>query len=527
MRHWYVGGVMVLFAALGLSSATHAQEAVKLEYKLKPGTELRYKTEGTLTQKLSTPQGDIEGGATITATSRLIVAEVDPETGIMLIGELTSFNMDIKMTTPQGEQTRTQKQIQAKAFRVDSTGKAVEREAAANEEEGRPRQLLQLMRNQLDKKTLDHTPLPTAAIVLGQEWKSELGLPLMGSSVPCKAVTTLSEIKDVEGARCALIKSELSTAETAGLGMPNMDISGQAEMLFDIERGMSLEKNTRLTMKPDAPGIEGEMTMETVDKLESVRVMPEDEAARFAELIRGLDSALTELHKNEIDKAIEHLDKLRTSAVEEDWKKGLEQTLTMAKQMRQFAAGPAGFAPGEEEKELGPADKLMKAAETAAKSGNWKEAASKYAELAEKHPDHELVPMALSEAASIYEQKLNDRKAAAEIRRKLIAMQEEKAASDPMQTYRLAKSYADAGDLEKAVEAYRRVAASDSKDVPARTRMLAQYRAAGLLEKMGRAEEALKAYRAMENIAADDDYSKKIKENARKKAAELAAEQAE
>jgi predicted RNA polymerase sigma factor len=49
--------------------------------------------------------------------------------------------------------------------------------------------------------------------------------------------------------------------------------------------------------------------------------------------------------------------------------------------------------------------------------------------------------------------------------------------------------------------------------------VLAQYRAATLLEKLGRMDEAQAAYRAVGEIAADDSYSKKLKEEAQKKLA--------
>ena len=63
------------FLALAFSWTCMAQEPVKLEYRLLPGTELIYKTTGKMTGVLPAPNGEV--AAEISGTERFVVADVD------------------------------------------------------------------------------------------------------------------------------------------------------------------------------------------------------------------------------------------------------------------------------------------------------------------------------------------------------------------------------------------------------------------------------------------------------------------
>jgi hypothetical protein len=91
--------------------------------------------------------------------------------------------------------------------------------------------------------------------------------------------------------------------------------------------------------------------------------------------------------------------------------------------------------------------------------------------------------------------------------------------------YKKAKEYADAGNIDKAIETYKAFLAEPVDAASAATRVLAQYRLAGLYEKKGDRQKALEAYRAVHGISSSDDYSMKIKEKAEKKGRELSAGQ--
>ena len=160
-----------------------------------------------------------------------------------------------------------------------------------------------------------------------------------------------------------------------------------------------------------------------------------------------------------------------------------------------------------------------------AKQEKWADAVAKYKEFAEKYPDHALAGLALAKAAGIYRREAERQ----EIRRRTPAAsrgaQEKRAADNPMEQYKLGAAYADAGEPEKAVAAYRKFLAAEGLIVPANTRLMAQYRIGGLLEKLGKPAEAVEAYKAAAAMPGDDDYSKKLKEQAQKKADALAAPQ--
>ena len=85
--------------------------------------------------------------------------------------------------------------------------------------------------------------------------------------------------------------------------------------------------------------------------------------------------------------------------------------------------------------------------------------------------------------------------------------------------YTEAGALARAGENEKAIAAYGKFLELSANEpaIPARVRILARYRSAGLLEKEGRNDEALDAYKAVLTMKGDDDYSQKLKAQAREK----------
>jgi hypothetical protein len=101
------------------------------------------------------------------------------------------------------------------------------------------------------------------------------------------------------------------------------------------------------------------------------------------------------------------------------------------------------------------------------------------------------------------------------------------AAEAALEIYKQAAGHAEAGEPEAAAAAYRRFLALTNAAVPAATRLLAQYRLAGLLDKLGRRAEARGAYEAVQVMEADDDYSRQLQRKAREKAEQLAAGPAE
>lgn len=447
-----VAVLLLTFCGAGrILEAAAVGETVKLEYKLTPGMELRYKNEGSIKQKATTDQGEISAEGTISCDTRLIVADVDAQSGLILLGELSNLAMRIKATTPQGEQEMPQDLAMARILRMDLTGKASPRKEAEGDADGMQRSFMGLIRGQLGKKTLQGVSLPPGRVKVGATWESEVDG--MGFPLPCQAACTLSEIRDVDGRKCALIKGSLSAAEQ----IAPADLKGEMETLFDMDRGISLTTTMKVTMTHDQPSIQSAAQIDITATLESLSVMPPDEAARQARIIRALDAVVDQVYANNVDEAVKGLDALAAAEGAEDWKRGLEQTLNMVRQLQTVTAQLSAM----------------------------------------KSDVRESKPSAAEEPA-------------------------EETESVAMKLYKEAKVHADAGELEEAVAAYLKVASSTDEDAAPRIKVLAQHRAAGLLEKLGRATEALAAYQAVEKIAADDAYSGKIKEKARQRAAELA-----
>ncbi|MHC4605357.1 MAG: tetratricopeptide repeat protein [Planctomycetota bacterium] len=181
---------------------------------------------------------------------------------------------------------------------------------------------------------------------------------------------------------------------------------------------------------------------------------------------------------------------------------------------------------GQEEKKQEPPEKQTMAqvmfgdAAAAAGRNQWKLAVEKFEAFLEKHPNHMLTPLALSEAALICASVLDDAAKAAELRAKLVEFRAAKAAAAEgkpghvLELYKLAVAQAEAGQNEEAVETYRMVYDSEADELPDLHRMLAAHRAGGLLAKLGRKGEAIDAYDRAVQMAAKNRYTRKLKKMA-------------
>ncbi|MCY3020904.1 MAG: tetratricopeptide repeat protein [Planctomycetota bacterium] len=505
--------IPALLACLAVMSARAADapapgEAVKLEYKLQPGMDLRYTLQVSFKQSGA---GRANEG-NYTNTVRVMVCDVDAK-GVMLLGRL--MTMEMKGATA-GVSAAPPRMVSAS--RLDRSGKPVPRQAPEKEGEddakNRQKSLARGMLRQFEDASLVRTALPEKAVKPGDKWETEVKGGMYSNKSKCEA--TLAEIKVVDGRQCAVLKSKLSPVQEAGGFQSNS--RGEEEVLFDTERGLPIESKYTMDM---SFGAGGQMKMELGLKLDALRTMPADELAANQARVKALDSALAEFAAGETDKAIESVNNLRAADKDSDWQQGLDQLLVVGQSIKTVGAQ------GEEEFFAGgpktPEEKAFADAGTQAAKGKFKEAADAFKSFAEKYPEHKLAPQALLAAAQIHEQNLNDKASADQARKTLVALREKAAAKDaakdPLEWYKLASSYAEAGENQKAIDTYKKFIASDAKD--ARMRVLAQYRVAGLLEKMGQKREALEAYRAVDSIQSDDAYARQLKDRAKVKVAEL------
>jgi tetratricopeptide (TPR) repeat protein len=486
-----------------------AQETVKLEYKLKPGTELIYKLSGTV--KMNLPDGNQE--VTLSGLPRLVIADVDATTGVMLVGQLPATKIEIN-------KTQVQTFDNASVCRMDRAGNPVARKM---KDEGKLQGGMAMMLLMFDNRQLAAVSLPTAAVAVGATWESASDSALAGLPIPtpCKVVSTLAEIKTVEGHKCAVIKSKLTPSEKKlSASMPDITASGEVETLFDVDGGFSHNLKCKMDLTVNEGGQNVTASVESTSVLDSMKSLPPEEAARERKVIRALDAAVAAVYDGEYDKATDALESLKPAETPEAWKAGINKTIGTVKNFAQMAKGGSMAMQAQP---ADPAQELFAEAEKARQDQKWADAVAKYKELAEKYPDNSLAATALITAARITETNLNDKKSADELRQRAVALQEKRAAGDPMELFKLAGVCANSGDLEKAVATYRKFVAAADPKIPANMRLLAQFRIGGLLEKQGKTADAAEAYKAMAAMPADDDYSTKLKEQAKKRIEALAA----
>jgi hypothetical protein len=507
-------------ASLALASAAFAQETVKLEYKLKPGTELVYKGSGTVTLKQSAADNNTQNiEMTLSATERYIIADVDAATGVMLIGQFPKEKVTTKVSTPGNEKTQEQTIEAASVCRLDRLGSPVARKAKEESKSAAFAALIQ----PLGVSQLTGVPLPAEPVALGATWESttDTGLPGIPLPFSCKVVSKLVEIQTVEGHKCAVIQSKFTPGKPE---QKMLAVSGieEDETTFDMDAGYFRGDKVKADLKINTFGQSISLAFECSSLVESVKALPAEEAARDSSVIKALDAAIASAYDGEFDKGIAALEAFKPADLPEDWKPGIIKDISTLKRIGQLAArlasGGVAVQPQAE-----PSQALFAEGQKARYEKNWADAVSKFKELAEKYPDDGLAPPALIAAAQISETNLNDKKSADELRKRAFALQEKRAAGDPMELYKLAGLSADAGDLEKAVATYRKFLASEDAKIPANIRVLAQFRVGGLLEKQDKKAEAIEAYKAVAAIAASDDYSNRIKEQAKKRLDALAA----
>jgi len=482
-----------------------AGEAVKLEFKLQPGMDLRY----TLSGSTKTTNGGRAEEGSISGSTRTLVCEADTKTDSVLLGSLGSMTFESKGANARPDQT----QKMVSAFRMDKNGKIVQRQAK-EKKEGDPKRsfITSSMLRQLEGSSFLPFGLPGKAVKPGDKWDSDsrfLWLPTGG-----KASSTLTELRTVEGRRCAFINSKITPGKEAGVPLPG--ITCDEELIFDIERGLPLERKIKMELSFGRGGNKMEMGI----KLDTSGTLPAAELASAVVRCKALDAVVDKLYAEETDKAIEDLQKQRLDEKDPEWQKGLDALLTMANQIKQIGSRSAEAfdqTPKIDE------EKAFAAAGALAENGKFKEAADGYRAFAEKYPAHALTPQALMTAASIYDKNLNDKASAEQMNKALVALREKGAAKegekDPLELYKLASSYATAGEDQKAIDTYRKFVASGYKD--AKMCVLAQHRLAGILEKQGKTKEAAEAYRAVEAIKCEDAYATQLKEKAKQKAAAL------
>jgi hypothetical protein len=329
--------VWTICATLLLASAVSAQEKVKLEYKLKPGTELLYKISGAVSMTASS-----EGHAhplllRLSGWLRIIVADVD-DTGAILIG----CRMDRKIAAK-----KTGVLMSEEAHTTDSEFSICRMNRA-----GSPILLMPSDSNlspsaQLGKSALfdfyrrEPYPitLPSGEVLNGETWSSQIdNAVLMGmgtDSLPMRISSTLTEVKVVDGRKCALIESRYSSL------LAGFDVSGGVKTFFDIEGGFARNVVARLSVT-NSIAREGGKKEELTDaadvtlSLESAKPLPEEQAAALRQALKVVEEMVLTLGAGNPAKAQAAAGRLKVEGVPQVWLAGISAA---SAKLKELAAG--------------------------------------------------------------------------------------------------------------------------------------------------------------------------------------------
>jgi tetratricopeptide (TPR) repeat protein len=233
---------------------------------------------------------------------------------------------------------------------------------------------------------------PKEGVTVGSRWKGDVLLALPGPRQHGEAKSTLAEIREKDGARHAVIRSEVrskkeeshSTWQT-NVDTPGTEVTGTTEGVLDIDRGIWLEMRWDLRAKfegkVEGRGFSGVMNLKSEAKLKSVSDLPDEEAAARKAGISAFDKALSKMYGNEFDKGLEILEAQEERAKDPEWKKGLALTIAL---LRPLVEPPPEMVSVEGDETTPPdADviEIYKQAGEYAKAGELQKAVAAYGEF--------------------------------------------------------------------------------------------------------------------------------------------------
>jgi tetratricopeptide (TPR) repeat protein len=486
------------------------QETIPLARALEVGTELSYEVEIRFRRA---PETDDGRRVRERMSQRAVVVDTDEGAGTALLGE--RFRTTTHRKTEGTESVHLGKTL--RVYRVNRQGRSVPRRYTGTANVPGVDGLLR----EIGEAWLPGAEVPEGEVQVGRTWTTdEVFLPLVPALPGAKTESTLTGTCEMEGRTCARIRSRFTAGEAGGKDSFAAKVEGTREAFFDIERGVFLKVTARVVVTREFLS-ETEITAEA--NLRSVRAVPEDEWKRFAKLTRQVESLVAKVEKGQVGEALGGLHEMLAGDLTRDEKSRL---LSIRDRMAEVAISGGGHRHPEAEEGLGEEERAFHRAANAAGAGQWERAATGYRTLVEKHPDHELAPAAMAALALIYEEGLQEGDAAG-LRKQLVALRDKRAADaegkpeHPVELYRLAVACADAGLVDRAIGAYRKVAESESPKLSESVRVLAPFRLAELLEGKGRRDEALEWYRVVITIKIREKYSVMLRALARKKIADL------
>lgn len=487
-----------------------------LAHRFVPGTELTYAFSSSLHQTINIYGQELSFDITMTGTTHQVVADVDPATGVALIGQVGTSTWQ-RVEGEDRAEVSSRDQVWASVWRIDPRGQAVRRLAG---EEALAPSLLQRTLNQVAESPQICAPFPLTGIAVGSRWKGAALLPLPGMRLPGDAVSTLVGTMTRKGRTTGIVRSDIRSESVQAytdwmpdIWLPDMEVEGSSVGHLDMSLGVWRQTKVDLEAKLRGMDFDGLMRIRSQLSLTSARALPPGEAEAWRQRVQGFDLAIGQVYENnDPEAAATQIGSLAEKEAHTEWRNGLQLTVAL---LSKLAIDATSHVRDTSEEAM-----MLLDADQAALAENWNEAAARYEDLAQAYPDHEVAVPALAAAALIYARDLKqsaDAAAANLLRVALCEARVEQAGKSNERVnaiYRLATAYAASDQPEKALESYGRFLEAALPETPAWRRALAMHRSARALATLGRTNEAAAQYRQICNLEADGEYCDKLKTKA-------------
>jgi hypothetical protein len=453
--------VCAISGADQLSGTNIVEPPFRLEHKFKKGAYVLYDFTSELKQTMSASAGGDIVHAMTLTGTTRQVIADIDKGGTTALTGLIGKSKLVINSGPDSTNGFFKDQTWISACRVGSDGRSIRRELKASN----PRQYhLREMIDQISECSQICAAFPTGEVTVGSQWTGTVLLPLPGTRQVGRGVSTITAVKEKKGIRYCVIRTDVTSGGEESLDTWKADTTRP-----DIE------------VKGRTAGcfdIERGIWLQTRIDLE----------ARF----EGRSSERGFEGKMEINGTtkVHSLGMLPAGKVAE-WS-------NRVKALDGILADMYGNLSGKQVKAL----EELRQHET---DSDWK--------------------TGLDVTASLVRPLLDDGSGSSAKGNANAGINANTNVSASLLMYKKAKEYADAGNIDKAIETYKAFLAAPVDAASAATLVLAQYRLAGMYERKGERQKALEAYRAVQGVSSSDDYSLKIKEKAKEKERELSAGQ--
>lgn len=369
---------------------------ILLRRNLIPGSQAVYVFNSRMTEKTITDRQELDFALNMSAEACETVVEYDSDAGVALVGLIGESKWRIrrgKEGTPEEEPVQ---QVWCSAYRVDHSGLSM------HEQPDRvPADLVRLHREigQLSQSSQVCAPFPAKRLRVGEEWEGLVLLPLAGMRLPRKATSRITKLYEEDGKRLCAVVSEISLGGRdfyigwkPGVCLPDMDVRGKSEGVFDLDAGMWREMKWDLAITFDGRGFSGRRWVASNIRLLRARQRTGLVLDELKELTLTFEKALDLLYACRLKEAIEVLER---DPGDPGWAKAFELTANLARSFLDPDAAGKGQSVAGLPMPKGDAESLLavyKQAGALSKAGEKEKAVAIYAKFLELSAAEPLIP---------------------------------------------------------------------------------------------------------------------------------------